>query len=119
MKKFIGYCTFLVVVLSSISVTHAQSVTASMDVRCIVVGSRFSAMPDAGKQAAGRLLVMYYLGRVDAAFPNVPLAVELEKEDRAMTASDLQSETTRCSKYLTDRSLALQEIAKNLRRRAE
>jgi len=119
MNKIIGYSIFLLVVFSQIPIGLAQREPSTQDVRCIVVASRVSAIPDKDKQAAGKLLTMFYLGRVDAAFPSNQLAAAIEREDHALNASDFRSELSRCSNYLRDRALALDGISKNLQRSAQ
>lgn len=98
-------------------VAFAQKATPSPDMRCLIVGSRISGDPDPTKQAVGRAILMYYLGRLDESFPSLDIEEAIAIEEAKMSASDVQSETKRCSRWLLDRSQVLEKIGKDLLRR--
>jgi hypothetical protein len=102
---------------ASSSVAFAQKATALPDIRCLIVGSRISSDPDPSRQSVGRVILMYYLGRLDEIFPNMDIEEAIIKEEASMTGGYAQSETTRCSRILIERSQLLEKIAKDLMRR--
>jgi hypothetical protein len=104
---------------TTISTAGAQKVTESPDIRCVVVGSKITSSSDPALQSAGPLLVMYYLGRVDAMYPTIDLENALVQVGSAMTAADIQSESIRCRTALVERAKVIEKIAKNLINRSK
>jgi hypothetical protein len=65
------------------------------DVRCLVVGMRFTALSDATYKSAGMILSMYYFGRLDAHVPKLDIENLIVKEVTTMTPPDYSSEAMR------------------------
>ena len=103
--------------ISCSSVAFGQKATSSSDIRCLIVGSRISSEPDPSRQSVGRIILLYFLGRLDERFPNMDIEDAIIKEEATMTADDAQSEMTRCSRLLIERSQLLEKIGKDLMRR--
>jgi hypothetical protein len=86
------------------------------DVSCLVVGASIANSPDEGRRAIGRIILTYYLGRVDALSPGVDLGSAMAKQ-QLVDETMLKSETARCSKVLLERVKAIQRSADELSRK--
>jgi hypothetical protein len=89
------------------------------DVRCVVVGLRMVEMPVSQQRAAGMMLAIYYLGRLDGRAPDTEVEGLIEREAEKMTAAEFRSNAVRCGKALTLKGQEIQRIGADLSRKAQ
>jgi hypothetical protein len=101
------------------STAHALEATPPIpDIRCLIVGSRLGGSDNDKQRAAGQLLAMYAMARLDE-FSAREIEDAMFKESLVLTPSDLQSETTRCGKILMEKGQEMTQIGTNLVRRGK
>jgi hypothetical protein len=96
---------------------QAQDAATIADVRCVIVGISFAGMPDPSRQAAGTMLSLYYIGRLNGRAPKLNIEDLLIKEISTMTSSDYDSEAKRCGARLTEKGQEITRIGKNISER--
>lgn len=96
----------------------AMSRYALSDVRCVVVGLRMAEATVPGQRAAGVMLAIYYLGRLDGRAADVELEGLIEREAETMTAAQFRSNAIRCGKAITLKGQEIREIGADLSRKA-
>jgi len=100
------------------STAHALEAPPSTDIHCLIVGSLLSNSTDTAQRAAGSILVMYYVGRLEA-FSAQEIEDAMISESFAMPPSMYQSEAMRCGKTLQEKGQMMQQIGQNLVRRGK
>ena len=81
------------------------------DLRCFVVGLNTAASDDASRKAAGAMIAVYYMGRLDGRTPDLDLKTRLVAEIRKMTSGQLQVDAARCSAEMSARAKAMETLA--------
>lgn len=112
MWKIIPLIALAICVVLTTLPARAQDTEVLADVRCAAVGIVIGRN-DPGRRAAGMMLSLYYLGRLDGrAAPNLDIEGTLLKQMSAMTAADYVSEAKRCGAKLTEKGHAIARIEK-------
>jgi hypothetical protein len=83
------------------------------DIRCLIIGLRMGAEPDAERRSAGNLLTWYYFGRLEKMSAKSIEDATLH-ELAIMTPQDFNSEASRCASVLREKSHVMEEIENNL-----
>lgn len=84
------------------------------DLRCItVLSAAMAATPEAQRPQLAAA-VLYFIGRVDGAAPNLDLTAEIKRIVPTLTASTLGDEAKRCAAILTEKGAKLQEVGRAL-----
>ena len=109
------------VAILTLSSTHARAQDAETiaDVHCVIVGAVLAGKTDTTQRAAGSLVAMYYIGRLDGRVPKLDLEELMIKESKAMTSSDFAAEAKRCGATLTARGQELTKIGKDMVEQAQ
>jgi hypothetical protein len=89
------------------------------DVRCVVVGLKIAQLPDATQKAAGVMVTLYYIGRLDGRTPNLAMEDLISQEAQNITSASFQVEAARCGNSLKARGQALTEMGEHLTKRAQ
>jgi hypothetical protein len=100
------------------SSAHALEAPPSTDIHCLIVGSLWSNSADTTQRAAGSILVMYYVGRLES-FSAQEIEDAMVSEAFAMPPPMYQSEAMRCGKTLQEKGQMMQQIGQNLYRRGK
>jgi len=100
-------------------VVFASDRQAVADVRCVVVGLRMVEMTTPQPRAAGMMLAIYYLGRLDSGAPDAEVEGLIEKEAREMTEAQFRANAVRCGKALSLKGQEIQKIGADLNRKAQ
>ncbi len=100
------------------STAHALEAPPSRDIHCLIVGSLLSNSTDTTQRAAGNILVMYYMGRLES-FSAQEIEDAMVSESFAMPPPMYQSEAMRCAKTLQEKGQMMQQIDQNLVRRGK
>lgn len=87
---------------------------AVSDARCVVVGLRMAEMNEPQQRAAGTMLALYYLGRLDVRSPDSQLEKLVETEAEKMTQAEFRANAVRCGKALTLKGQEIQKIGADL-----
>ncbi len=115
-----GWLTVLTVALLSFSMqTQAQDADTIADVRCVVVGIRFSELTDPKLKSAGTMLTMYFVGRIEGRAPKLDIEELLVNEVVKMTSADYGSEAKRCGGSLALKGQDMTKIGNDLLERAK
>lgn len=80
------------------------------DVRCVVVGIRMIEMTAPQQRAAGMMLAVYYLGRLDAGSQYAHTDRLIEQEARKMTSTEFRADAVRCGEALQSKGAEIQRI---------
>src|SRR5690349_6050915 len=94
--------------------SNAVNSYAVSDVRCVVVGLRMAEMNEPQKRAAGTMLALYYLGRLDVRSTDSELEGLVEREAETMTQASFRANAARCGKQLTLKGQEIQKIGADL-----
>lgn len=89
------------------------------DVRCVVVGLRMVQMTTPQPRAAGMMLAVYYLGRLDNRAPDAEVERLIEREAEKMTEAEFRAGATQCGKALTLKGQEIQKIGADLTHKAQ
>lgn len=89
------------------------------DVRCVVVGLRMAQMTVPQQRAAGMMLAVYYLGRLDGRAADAEVEELIKKEAGKMTTAEFRSNAVRCGKALTLKGQEIQKVGADLFRKAQ
>ena len=81
------------------------------DLHCFIVALNAAASDDASRKAAGTIMTVYYMGRLDGRTPDLDLKTRLVTEVRKMTSGQLQADAARCSAEMSARAKALETLA--------
>jgi len=84
---------------------------AAADLRCFVVALNAAASDDSTQKAAGTMMAVYYMGRLDGGTPNLDLKTRLVEEIRKMTPERFKAEAMRCGADMTARASAMADLA--------
>lgn len=103
---------------SSFSTGYAAEAPSSVDVRCLIVGSRLSTSTDANQRNAGNMLAIYFMGRLEQFSPK-EIEDAMFNEALAMSPTDFQSDTARCGKILVEKGQEMTQIGNNLVHRGQ
>lgn len=95
----------------------AQDEATIADVRCLLVGFNVSGT-DSKLRAAGQVLSMYYMGRLDAHVPKLDIEALIIQQASLMTPADFASEQVRCGNNLADTGREIKRIGKAMIERA-
>ena len=109
----------LLALLPVFSPVYALDPEAISDVRCIVVGLRFSRAADSTQRSAGLMLSLYYIGRLDGHVPGYDLEDAIVQQMKTMTLADFASEARRCGGSLQDKGKQITEIGQHLIQRGQ
>jgi len=110
----------VLVVIASAALPPAAAQEASdltPDVRCMVVGAQFALSADPEHQAAGKMLDIYFMGKIMGRQPAADLADLMAKEVGRMSAADLQAEAQRCGGELSEAGKRMKDVGAELIRR--
>jgi hypothetical protein len=107
------------IVIGLCQVVFASDRQAPTDVRCVVVGLRMVEMTAPQARAAGMMLSVYYLGRLDSRVPDAEVEGLIEKEAREMTEAQFRANAVRCGKALTLKGREIQKIGADLTRKVQ
>lgn len=94
--------------------SNAVNSYAVSDVRCVVVGLRMAEMSEPQRRAAGTMLALYYLGRLDVRSSDSELEGLIEREAEGMTQAAFRANAVRCGKALTLKGQEIQKIGTDL-----
>jgi hypothetical protein len=89
---------------------------AVADVRCVVVGLRMIEMTAPQQRAAGMMIALYYLGRLDGEGQETALEPLIETEAKKMTEPEFRANAVRCGKAFTLKGQEMQKIGADLTR---
>jgi len=89
------------------------------DAQCVVVGLRMVEMTGPQQRAAGMMLAVYYLGRLDSRAPDAEVEGLIEKAAREMTEAEFRSNAVLCGKALTLKGQEIQKIGADLTHKAQ
>lgn len=106
--------------MSALALLAAQAVApAPVDpMRCLLISGVASQSGDANAAQAGKYASIYWMGRVNGAAPNAPLAQQLGATAKAMEGINLQTEAQRCGEDMKRRGAEMQEAGKALQAQA-
>jgi metal-dependent HD superfamily phosphatase/phosphodiesterase len=96
---------------------HAAETPPSDAIRCLVVGALMVNSTDTTQRAAGTMVMVYWIGRLDAFS-----AQEIEDAmvgESDMTPLQIQTERVRCGEVLRVKGAMMQDIGKNIIRRSK
>jgi hypothetical protein len=99
-------------------VASAQSPPSGSDMRCLLVGMRYSTATDAQQKSAGLMLVTYFYARLEQT-PTKDLEDALAKEALDMAPTDFRFEANRCGSLLKEKAQAIKDIGADLMRRRQ
>jgi metal-dependent HD superfamily phosphatase/phosphodiesterase len=99
------------------SVANAAEAPPMESIRCLVVGALMVNSTDTTQRAAGTMVMVYWIGRLDSFS-------EQEIEDAMVRQSDMtplqiQTERVRCGEVLRVKGEMMQQIGKNIIRRGK
>ena len=107
----LGRCLLLLpLFLSPLPAARAADAPADPDLRCMAVMAKINQLPDARHQLESLIGGYYYLGRLNAAAPDLDLGKSVAEAYAKMSAADFLSETARCEKQMRDKGHAIAEI---------
>ncbi|MBO9671610.1 MAG: hypothetical protein J7485_13965 [Sphingobium sp.] len=84
------------------------------DLRCITILSAVTATLSENQRPQMAAAVLYFVGRVDGAAPNLDLTAEIKRIVPALTSLNLGDEGKRCAAVLTEKGAKLQDVGKAL-----
>jgi hypothetical protein len=90
---------------------------AVADVSCLVVGMRMIQMTAPQQRAAGMMIAVYYLGRLDGEGQETGLERLIETEAKKMTEPEFRANAVRCGKAFSLRGQEMQKIGADLTRK--
>ena len=96
------------------NLARAEDADSIADVRCVVVGMRFAEMTDPGLQSSGRMLALYYIGRLDGRTPKLDIEKLMVQEITRMSDVDYSTEGQRCGSSLTEKGKEITRIGKDM-----
>lgn len=94
--------------------SYAVNPELKSDVRCIVVGMSLAGKADPTRQTSGTMLVLYFMGRLDARVPHVDTEKMILSEATLMTPEDLAAEATRCGGALEEKGHQITSIGNKM-----
>ena len=94
----------------------AQDADSLADIRCVAVGMHFAEAPDSHQKSTGTLLVLYYMGRLDGRAPSLEIEKLLAAQIDKMTASDYNTEATRCSQNLSAKGAQIKQLGEQMQK---
>jgi hypothetical protein len=115
MKAVRAGLSALAVALSAASGLRAQeaptapAVAPNQDVRCFMIGNAFMKSNDPAAKAAAPVLMLYYLGRIDALTPKLDL-MQAVRDQTPAVAADLAGIAKTCGDAFNARTKALSEM---------
>lgn len=98
---------------------HASDRQTVADVRCVVVGLRMVQMTMPQQRAAGMMLAMYYLGRLDGRASHAEIEELIEREVGKMNQAEFRASAARCGKALARKGKEIQKIGAALVRKGQ
>jgi hypothetical protein len=108
----------MVLVLAELfSVAHALDAPPSDSIRCLVVGALMVNSTDTTQRAAGTMVMVYWIGRLDS-FSEQEIEDAMVRESD-MTPLQIQIERVRCGEVLRVKGAMMQEIGKDIIRRGK
>jgi hypothetical protein len=117
MKYLLPTCSaFLMTAL--FSTVNAQTPPSGPDMRCLLVGMRFSTATDPQQKSAGLILISYFYAKLDQTPPK-ELEDALAKEALDMSPSDFKFEAGRCGAIIKDIAQAIKDLGADLVRRRQ
>lgn len=101
-----------VMLLCFVPSANADSVAASNaeDAQCIILGARLLRSENPQYRKSGRMLVVYFLGRINGRTPHADLAAMIEKEATRMTEAAFKGAMSRCGAELSAGGAELAQI---------
>jgi hypothetical protein len=103
---------------ASLSTAYAFDTPPSADVRCLLVGSGLNITGDAKQRAAGQMLALYFMARLEKFAPK-EIEDAMFDESTVITRADFQSEAVRCGKILVEKGQEMAQIGNKLVRRGK
>lgn len=110
-------CVLLAIGLCSKA--HASDRQTVADVRCVVVGLRMVQMTMPQQRAAGMMVAMYYLGRLDGRTPHPDIEQLIEREIDEMNPAEFRANASRCGKALALKGKEIRKIGGDLVRKGQ
>jgi hypothetical protein len=96
---------------------HADDADNTTDLKCLIFGMMLAGNPDPQLQGPGRLIALYFLGRLNGRTPDqdvetkaTALAKTMGPGDTAATAQACTATLTSAGKVLADSTDALQKL---------
>ena len=84
------------------------------DVRCVLVAMRMVTTQAPQQRAAGMMVAMYYLGRLDGHAPGADIERLIKAEVWKSTSAELKADAVRCGQALQRKGHELQKIGAQL-----
>jgi len=84
------------------------------DLRCITILSAATATVSETQRPQMAAAVLYFIGRVDGAAPNLDLTSEIRRIVPTLGSLNLGDEAKRCAAILTEKGAKLQDVGKAL-----
>ena len=85
---------------------------------CLLMASVVIQNKDPSIAEIGKLAGIYWMGRVNGAYPNANLSQQLGAQVRTMQGTDLKAEAERCDAEMKARGVQMQEAGKALQAQA-
>ena len=92
-------------------VAAAPAAPSDVDLRCMLVASALSQNKEPAAKGLSNIMVFYYLGRLDARSPGVPLGPALQAEVQKTPPQEMQVQAQKCIATMKDRAGALQALS--------
>lgn len=116
--RFSATTSTILIFAGFFSTADALDAPPSSDIRCLIVGSLLSNSADANQRAAGNMLAMYSMGRLDS-FSAQEIEDAMVSEGVAITPTQIKTETVRCGTILQDKGHMMTQIGENIVRRGK
>lgn len=84
------------------------------DLRCITILSLATATVPEAQRAQMAAAVLFFVGRIDGAAPNLDLTAEIKRIVPMLSSTNIGDEARRCGGILTEKGTKLQEVGKAL-----
>ena len=99
-----------VLLIGTTQTTLAEDVQSDADLRCMAVMAKINQLPDPRHQLEFSIGGYYYLGRLNAARPELDIAQATAGAFSKMSAAEFLSETTRCEREMQAQGKSISSI---------
>ena len=90
------------------------ALTTADDLRCVAVGIIMGTSQDAAEQENGKVMTLYYLGRLEGSNTNVDLKTQIPESIKQVQGNKYRTVSLGCGQHLGDVAVELQQISKIL-----
>jgi hypothetical protein len=94
----------------ALATAHAEDTHIDADLRCMAVMAKINQLPDQRHQIESLIGGYYYLGRLQAAAPELDLGQKTAAAYAKMSPAEFLSETGRCEQEMRTNGHAISEI---------